>query len=79
MGVMKAIIVLGIVAVLVCLAAAGYFMLRRNDGEDEARRSRMMARALAFRVGLSILLFLVILVAYLLGYIQPTGLPVTTR
>ena len=79
MGVMKAIIVLGIVAVLGCLAAAGYFMLRRNEGEDEARRSRLMARALAFRVGLSILLFVVILGAYLLGYIQPTGLPVMTR
>ena len=75
MGVMKAIIVLGIVAVLACLAAAGYFMLRRSEGEDEAKRSRMMARALAFRVGLSVLLFLLILGAYLMGYIQPTGLP----
>ena len=79
MGVMKAIIVLGIVAVLACLAAAGYFMLKRSEGEDPAQRSRMMARALAFRVGLSILLFVLILGAYLLGYIQPTGLPLTAR
>jgi putative copper export protein len=77
MGVMKIIIVLGIVAVLACLAAAGYFMLRRSEGEDEAMRSRRMARALALRVGLSILLFVLIVCAYLLGYIQPNGLPVT--
>jgi hypothetical protein len=34
-----------------------------------------MARALAFRVGFSILLFVCILMAWKLGYIQPTGLP----
>jgi hypothetical protein len=34
-----------------------------------------MARALAFRVGFSILLFVCILVAWKLGYIQPTGIP----
>ena len=52
-------------------------MLRRSEGEDEAMRSRRMARALALRVGLSILLFVLIVCAYLLGYIQPNGLPVT--
>jgi hypothetical protein len=35
-----------------------------------------MARALALRVALSIVLFVVILVAYRLGWIQPTGVPV---
>ena len=34
-----------------------------------------MARALAFRVGFSILLFLCILMAWRLGWIQPTGIP----
>ena len=36
-----------------------------------------MARALAFRVGLSILLFVCILLAWKLGYIKPTGIPLT--
>jgi hypothetical protein len=36
-----------------------------------------MARALAFRVGFSVLLFVCILLAWKLGYIQPTGLPQT--
>jgi hypothetical protein len=34
-----------------------------------------MAHALAFRVGFSILLFVCVLIAWKLGYIQPTGLP----
>jgi hypothetical protein len=34
-----------------------------------------MARALALRIGLSVLLFICILVAWKLGYIQPTGIP----
>ncbi len=34
-----------------------------------------MARALTFRIGLSVLLFLCMLLAWKLGYIQPTGLP----
>jgi hypothetical protein len=38
-----------------------------------------MARALAFRVGFSILLFLCILAAWKLGYLHPTGIPQTSR
>jgi hypothetical protein len=34
-----------------------------------------MARALAVRVGLSILLFLCILIGWKLGYLHPTGIP----
>jgi hypothetical protein len=34
-----------------------------------------MARALAFRVGFSVLLFLVVLISYWMGWIKPTGLP----
>ena len=43
--------------------------------EGESRRGNMM-RALALRVALSVLLFLCILGAYWMGWIQPTGLPV---
>jgi hypothetical protein len=41
---------------------------------DERAKSRGMARALAFRVGFSIVLFLCILLAWKLGYIHPTGI-----
>ena len=48
--------------------------MMRGDGNDR-QRSKHMARALALRVGLSIVLFLCLLLAWKLGYIQPTGLP----
>ncbi|HEX7639748.1 MAG TPA: DUF2909 domain-containing protein, partial [Burkholderiaceae bacterium] len=43
-------------------------------GEADKR----MARALAIRVALSVSLFLLILLAWALGWIHPTGIPVGT-
>ncbi|HET9976888.1 MAG TPA: twin transmembrane helix small protein [Burkholderiaceae bacterium] len=68
------IIVVGIVAVLVALASAGVFMLRR-PGASKEETDKRMARALAVRVGLSVLLFLVILLAWQFGWIAPKGIP----
>jgi hypothetical protein len=71
---MKIVIVLALMAILMALAGAGLFMLRkRGDGTQGA--DKRMARALALRVGLSVALFLVILLAYLMGWIQPSGVP----
>ena len=50
-------------------------MLRRPSA-DKTRDTRM-ARALALRVLLSIALFVFILLAWWLGWIQPSGLPVS--
>jgi hypothetical protein len=77
---MKVLIVLALLAIVGTLASAGLFMLRRGRAEDAgqddpARRDKRMARALALRVGLSIALFLLILLAYSLGWIQPSGVP----
>jgi len=52
------------------LVFALYFM-NHNRG-----RSKRMAWSLAARVGLSITLFLSLLIAYRLGWIEPTGLPI---
>lgn len=70
---MKSIVLIAFVGILVALAAAGLFMLRR--GQSSNKGPQQMARALALRVGLSIALFLFILLSYQLGWIQPTGLP----
>jgi hypothetical protein len=71
---MKLFIGLAFLGILGALAAAGIFMMR------EGRRGRSgegrMMRALALRVALSVGLFLLILFAFLMGWIQPTGLPV---
>lgn len=75
---MKYLVIAAFIAIIGSLAAALVYMMRggSTEGEDGAppRRNRM-ARALAFRVGFSILLFVVVLIAYRMGWIQPTGLP----
>ena len=70
---MKTVIVVMLVAVLMALAGAGVFMLRKS--EDGDRRSKHMARALALRVGLSVALFLLVLLGWAMGWVQPSGLP----
>jgi hypothetical protein len=65
-------VILAFVAIVGSLGAALFFMLRRDvSGTDKSRR---MARALGIRVALSITLLLCILLAWHLGYIQPTGI-----
>ena len=73
---MKYLVVVAFIAIVASLASALFFMMRKgqNDQDDRAK-GRHMARALALRVGLSIVLFLCLLAAWKLGYIQPTGLP----
>ena len=59
------------------LASALFFMMKGGQpGQpDDPKRASNMVRALAMRVGLSVVLFICILVAWKLGYIQPSGLP----
>ncbi|MBY0467700.1 MAG: DUF2909 domain-containing protein, partial [Burkholderiaceae bacterium] len=52
---------------------AGVSMVQ--DGRDGKPKSGSMMRALALRVGLSVLLFLCLIGSYLMGWIQPTGIP----
>jgi len=72
MPIMGYLVALAFVAIIGSLAAALYFMMKQ--GREGQARSNHMARALAFRVGFSILLFVCVLVAWKLGYIQPTGI-----
>jgi cytochrome bd-type quinol oxidase subunit 2 len=70
---MKYVLVsLAFLAIFASLGSALFFMMREGDGRPKTNN---MARALAFRVGFSILLFVCILVAWKLGYIKPTGIP----
>jgi hypothetical protein len=70
---MKYLVALAFVGILGALAMAGVFMMR--DGRDGKPKTGNMMRALAVRVGLSVLLFAFILLSYWLGWIQPTGIP----
>jgi hypothetical protein len=70
---MKYLIALAFLAILASLGSALFFMMK--DGRDGKPKSSNMARALAFRVGFSILVFACILIGWKLGYIHPTGIP----
>ncbi len=78
-------IALFILLIIASLAAAGFFMLRRPQADaafssaKNPNAKRNMVRALTFRIGLSAALFLCVLVAYSLGWIAPTGLPLTNK
>ena len=78
---MKYFVMVAFVLIIGSLASALFFMMRGGkpgdsaDGQDDQRKSTNMFRALALRVGFSIFLFVCILIAWKLGYIQPTGIP----
>ena len=73
---MKIVIVAFLVLVLAALGGAGFFMQRR--GPDDGRADKRMARTLAIRVAWSVTLFLLIRLAWALGWIHPSGIPVGT-
>ncbi|MEY4979898.1 MAG: hypothetical protein RLZZ352_2168 [Pseudomonadota bacterium] len=79
--VMKYLVVAAFVAILGSLGAALFYMMRtgsepsEHENDNASSKSQRMARALAFRVGFSVLLFVVVLLSYWMGWIQPTGLP----
>ena len=70
---MTYLVAIAFLAIIASLGAALFFMMK--DGTNGKAKTSGMARALAFRVGFSVLLFICILVAWKLGYIQPTGIP----
>ena len=65
---MKIFIAIAFVLIIGALGSALFFVMR-----DKGRTNRAV-NALAMRVGLSITLFLILLGAYEMGWIAPTGL-----
>ena len=65
---MKIAIAIAFMLILGSLGSALFFLMRDKG------RSNNTVRALALRVALSITLFLLILLAYRMGYIHPTGI-----
>jgi hypothetical protein len=65
---MKILVAIAFILILGSLGSALFFLMR-----DKGKSNRTV-QALAVRVGLSITLFLLILLAHHLGYIQPTGI-----
>jgi len=72
---MKILIALAFAAILGARAFTGVAMVRGKEDEYTPKKRTMM-HALAWRVGLSVVLFLCILISYKLGWISPTGVPI---
>jgi Protein of unknown function (DUF2909) len=68
MDLTRLLIVAALFAIIASLGSA-LFQLSRGQGD-----SRKMLRALTWRISLSVALFLLLLLAWRLGYIQPHGL-----
>lgn len=64
---MKIIVAIAFILILGSLGSALVFLMR-----DKGKSNRTV-QALALRVGFSVALFILILVAHYLGWIQPTG------
>ena len=65
---MKILVALGFILIIASLGSALVFLMR-----DKGKSNRTVY-ALALRVGFSLLMFLLLLIAHRLGYIQPTGI-----
>ncbi|MGY8903106.1 MAG: twin transmembrane helix small protein [Burkholderiales bacterium] len=72
---MNILIALAFLAIIGSLVAALFFMLKGRPDDPTNTKGRSMSRALAWRVGFSVVLFICVLAAWKLGYIQPTGIP----
>lgn len=67
---MKWIVVVGFLLIVGSLFSAMVFLVRDKG------RTRNVARALTFRIGFSVALFLLLLFAHWMGWIESTGIPV---
>lgn len=63
--IMKIVVILLLVTVIYCLSSAVFYMLRDKGG------SRSMAKALTWRIGLSFVLFILLLLGFKMGWIKP--------
>jgi Protein of unknown function (DUF2909). len=70
---MRILVLLAFLGIVASLVSAGVYLMK-----DRGSSSRM-ANALTVRIGLSILLFLFVLLAWRLGWIEATGVPVVVR
>lgn len=64
---MRIIVILAFIGILVSLASAGVYLMK-----DKGTTNRTV-NALTVRIGLSIVLFLFVLFAHHMGWIQSTG------
>lgn len=68
---MKLLIPIIFIGIIASLGSALFFMMK-----DKGASSNMV-RSLTFRIGLSVMLFILVWVAHYFGYIQSTGIQIS--
>jgi uncharacterized membrane protein len=66
----KTLIIVAFIAIIVSLGSALFHLVKHKDAEN----SQKTVKALTFRIGLSVALFIFVIIAMATGLVQPTGL-----
>jgi hypothetical protein len=69
---MQYFFIVAFLGIFISLGMALLAMLRKPDGENTPNRK--MAQSLSVRIGLSVAVFIMLWIAYGLGWIHPTGI-----
>ncbi len=64
---MKIIILIVFAVILYCLGSAAFYLVKRSDADK-------LARALTWRIALSIALFLLLILSAFMGWVHPHGI-----
>jgi hypothetical protein len=72
--VIRIVVVIVFLGIIASLGSALYH-LSRGGADRTAEDSRKMARALTWRISLSVALFLLLMLAWYAGLIEPHGIP----
>jgi cytochrome bd-type quinol oxidase subunit 2 len=67
----KILVVIVLFAIVISLGSALFHLSRGGRTEEDSRK---MARALTIRVGLSLVLFLLLMAAWYAGLLKPVGM-----
>lgn len=68
---LKILILILLAVILFCLGSAAYYLVSQKD------RGEKMAKALTWRIGLSLTVFILLMLAFLFGWIRPHDFFVT--
>jgi xanthine/uracil permease len=68
--IIKTLVIIAFLLIILSLGSALYHLVKRGD----AAHSEKTVKALTFRIGLSVLLFILIFIAYATGFIKPEGI-----
>lgn len=66
----KIIFIVAFILIIISLGSALFHLVKHKDQEH----SKKTAKALTFRIGLSLLLFIMMFIAYATGLIKPEGI-----